>query len=85
VRVEGQLVLNSIFDILAAARDGFGFAHLPEDLVRHDVADGRLRQVLATWCTPWTGYHLYYPSRRQSSPAFALLVDALRYRGETDV
>ncbi len=85
VRVEGQLVLNSIFDILAAARDGFGFAHLPEDLVRHDLADGRLRQVLATWCAPWTGYHLYYPSRRQSSPAFALLVDALRYRGETDV
>jgi len=80
VRVEGQLVFNSIFDVLDAALNGFGLGHVPEDLARHHLADGRLKQVLQEWCPPWTGYHLYYPSRRQSSPAFALLVDALRYR-----
>ncbi|WP_234732347.1 LysR family transcriptional regulator [Acidocella facilis] len=80
VRVEGQLVFNSIFDVLEAALCGFGLAHMPEDLARPYLADGRLKQVLSEWCPPWTGYHLYYASRRQSSPAFALLVDALRYR-----
>jgi DNA-binding transcriptional LysR family regulator len=80
VRVEGQLVFNSIFDILEAARAGFGLAHVPEDLAKPYLAKGHLKQVLEDWCPPWSGYHLYYPSRRQSSPAFALLVDALRYR-----
>ena len=53
---------------------------MPEDLVQRYLADGRLKRVLEDWCQPYSGYHLYYQSRRQSSPAFALLVDALRYR-----
>jgi DNA-binding transcriptional LysR family regulator len=80
VRVEGQLVFNSLALILNAALAGFGLAYLPEDFVRPHVADGRLSIVLDEWCPPFSGYHLYYPSRRQLSPAFALLVDALRYR-----
>jgi DNA-binding transcriptional LysR family regulator len=79
-RVEGQLVFNSVFSVLDAAVAGFGLAYVPEDLARPHLAKGRLRQVLDDWCPSWPGYHLYYPSRRQSSSAFALLVDALRYR-----
>jgi DNA-binding transcriptional LysR family regulator len=81
VRVEGQLTFNSIALILGAALDGFGLAYLPEGQMRAHLADGRLVRVLADWCPPFPGYHLYYPSRRQPTPAFALLVDALRYRG----
>jgi DNA-binding transcriptional LysR family regulator len=81
VRVEGQLVFNSIFQVLNAAVAGFGLAHMPEDLAQPYLARGHLVQVLEDWCPTWPGYHLYYPSRRQSSPAFALLVDALRHRG----
>lgn len=81
VRVEGQLVFNGIFQILDAALAGFGLAHVPEDLARPHLARGRLQRVLEDWCPPWSGYHLYYPSRRQPSAAFALLVDALRHRG----
>jgi DNA-binding transcriptional LysR family regulator len=81
VRVEGQLVFNNISLRLNAALAGFGLAYLPEDQVQTHLADGRLIRVLADWCPPFSGYHLYYPSRRQSSAAFALLVDALRYRG----
>jgi DNA-binding transcriptional LysR family regulator len=80
VHVEGQLVFNSTFQMLNAALEGFGLAYVPEDLVEAHVARGRLVRVLEDWCPPFSGYHLYYPSRRQSSPAFALLVDALRYR-----
>ena len=80
VRVEGQIVLNSIFQVLDAAVDGFGLAYVPEDLAEPHLKNGRLIRVLDEWCPPWPGYHLYYPSRRQPSPAFALLVDALRYR-----
>jgi DNA-binding transcriptional LysR family regulator len=80
VRVEGRLVFNSIFGVLDAAVAGFGLAHVPEDLARTYLAKGRLQQVLEDWSPRWPGYHLYYPSRRQSSPAFSLLVDALRYR-----
>jgi DNA-binding transcriptional LysR family regulator len=80
VRVEGQLVFNSVFPILDAAMAGFGLAYVPEDLAQPYLAKGRLKRVLEEWCPAWSGYHLYYPSRRQSSPAFALLVDALRYR-----
>jgi DNA-binding transcriptional LysR family regulator len=80
VRVEGQLVFNDVFQIVDAALAGFGLAYLPEDLVQPYLAKGRLKRVLEEWCAPWSGYHLYYPSRRQSSAAFALLVDALRYR-----
>ncbi|PWC38792.1 LysR family transcriptional regulator [Azospirillum sp. TSO22-1] len=81
VRVDGQLVFNSIFHILNAAVAGFGLAHMPEDLAKPHVEAGRLQRVLEDWCPSWSGYHLYYPSRRQSSPAFALFVDALRHRG----
>ena len=84
VHVEGQLVFNGTFQMLNAALDGFGLAYLPEDLVQSHLAKGRLTRVLEDWCPPFSGLHLYYPSRRQSSPAFALLVDALRYRGATD-
>ncbi len=80
VRVDSQLVFNSTPLILKAALDGLGLAYLPEDRVRPFLEDGRLVRVLADWCLPFSGYHLYYPSRRQQSPAFALLVDALRYR-----
>jgi DNA-binding transcriptional LysR family regulator len=81
VRVEGQLVFNSTFQMLNAALAGFGLAYVPADLAQPHVAEGRLKRVLEDWSPPFPGYHLYYPSRRQSSPAFALLVDALRYRG----
>ena len=80
VRVEGQLVFNDIFQILDAAVAGFGLAYVPEDVAQPHLAKGRLKRVLEGWCAPWSGYHLYYPSRRQSSAAFALLVDALCYR-----
>ena len=80
VRVDGQLVLNNIGLRMDAVRAGLGLAYLPEDEVANDLADGRLVQVLDDWCAPFPGYHLYYPSRRQVAPAFAVLVDALRSR-----
>jgi DNA-binding transcriptional LysR family regulator len=80
VRVEGQLTFNGTFEMLNAALSGFGLAYVPEDLVQPHLAKGRLKRVLEDWCQSYSGYHLYYPSRRQSSAAFALLVDALRYR-----
>ena len=80
VRVEGQLVFNGIFQVLDAALAGFGLAFVPDDLAQPHLAKGRLKRVLADWCPLFPGYHLYYPSRRQASPAFALLVDALRDR-----
>lgn len=63
-----------------AALAGFGLAYLPEDSVMAHIAEGRLVRVLADWCPPYPGYHLYYPSRRQPTPAFALLVETLGYR-----
>ncbi len=81
VRVEGQLVLNDVDMIVTAAEGGFGIAFLPEDHFRESLKAGRLVRVLEDWCSPFPGYHLYYPSRRQMTPAFALLVEALRYRG----
>jgi DNA-binding transcriptional LysR family regulator len=81
VRVEGQLVFNTAGLLLEAAVAGFGLAYLPEEQVQAYLDDGRLIRVLADWCPPFPGYHLYYPSRRQTTPAFALLVDALRHRG----
>ena len=80
VRVEGQLVFNNTSLRLNAALAGFGLAYLPEDQVQTHLAAGRLVQVLEDWCPPFAGYHLYYPSRRQHTPAFAVLVDALRFR-----
>jgi DNA-binding transcriptional LysR family regulator len=81
VRVDGRLVFNTSLMALEAAVAGYGLAYLLEDRVQACLADGRLVQMLADWCPPFSGYHLYYPSRRQPTPAFALLVDALRYRG----
>jgi DNA-binding transcriptional LysR family regulator len=79
VRVEGQFVFGTTALILKAALSGFGLAYLPEDQVSEFLEGGRLVRVLADWCPPFSGYHLYYPSRRQPTPAFTLLVNALRY------
>ena len=81
VRVEGQLVFNNIAMRIDAVLKGLGLAYMPEDLVQAYVEQGRLVRVLSDWCPPFSGYHLYYPSRRQTSPAFALFRDALRYAG----
>ena len=80
VRVEGQFAFNATGQILKAALAGCGLAYVPESLVQR-ISPGRLKRVLEDWCLPYSGYHLFYPSRRQSSAAFALVVDALRYRG----
>lgn len=81
VRVEGQMVFNNIAMRLDAVRRGLGLAYMPDDLVREDIANGKLVPVLEDWCAPFPGYHLYYPNRRHASPAFSLVVEALRYRG----
>ncbi len=80
VHVEGQLISNGTSQMLSAAIAGLGLAYVPEDLAQPHLAKGRLKRVLEDWCPPFSGYHLYYPSRRQLTPAFALLVEALRYR-----
>jgi len=80
VHVEGQLVFNGTFQMLNAALAGSGLAYVPEDVAQPHLSKGRLKRVLADWCPPYSGYHLYYPSRRQPTPAFSLLVDTLRYR-----
>src|SRR5256885_2316827 len=81
VRVEGQFTFNTTGQLLNAALAGCGLAYVPEGLVEAHVAKSRLRRVLADWCPPYSGYHLYYPSRRQPSAAFNLVVEALRHRG----
>jgi DNA-binding transcriptional LysR family regulator len=81
VRVEGPLIFNGSYQILNAALAGFGLAYVPEDLTQPYLAKGRLKRVLEDWCPPFSGYHLYYPSRRQTTQSFALLVEALRHRG----
>jgi DNA-binding transcriptional LysR family regulator len=81
VRVEGQLFFSTTTQMLHAALAGLGLAYLPEGLVQPHISKGRLIRVLEDWCPPYPGYHLYYPSRRQPSAAFALLVEALRHRG----
>lgn len=78
VRVDGPLIYNTSPPQVDAAVAGLGVALLPEDEVAAPLADGRLVRVLEEWCSPFEGYHLYYPSRRQPSPAFALVVQALR-------
>jgi len=80
VRVNGQIICNGSAAIVSASLLGLGIAYVPEDMVRAHVAEKRLMRVLSDWCPHFPGYHLYYPSRRQASPAFALLVEALRYR-----
>jgi DNA-binding transcriptional LysR family regulator len=78
VRVDGQATFNSTPHLVLAALDGLGIAFLPEDEFEPHIREGRLVRVLQDWCPPFSGYHLYYPSRRQHSPAFSLVVDALR-------
>jgi DNA-binding transcriptional LysR family regulator len=80
VRVEGQLVFNGAEALLKASLKGLGLAYLTEGHVQPYLSSGQLIRVLSDWCPPFSGYHLYYPSRRQPSPAFSLLVEALRYR-----
>lgn len=80
VHVEGQLTFNTTPPVIQAALDGLGVAFLPEDEVVAEIEEERLVRVLEDWCPPFPGYYLYYPSRRQPSPAFALVVEALRYR-----
>jgi len=80
VRVEGQLTFNATAQMINAALSGLGLTYVPEGLVQTHIAKGRLKRVLEDWCPPFSGYHLWYPSRRQSSAAFALVVEALRYR-----
>ena len=80
VRVDGQLTLNGTKQMLNAALEGFGLAYVPDDVARPHVIKRRLTRVLEDWCPPFPGYHLYYPSRRHLTPAFSLLVEALRHR-----
>ena len=79
VRVDGQLILNSLPQRIDAAENGLGLAYVPQDAVQDALAKGRLVGVLEAWCPAFTGYHLYYPSRRQHTTAFALLIAALRH------
>jgi DNA-binding transcriptional LysR family regulator len=80
VRVEGQLIFNTTVQMLNAALAGLGLAYVPEGMAQPHLTRGRLKRILEDWCLPYPGYHLWYPSRRQSSAAFALLVEALRFR-----
>ena len=81
MRPEGRLAFNTINLALDTALSGLGLAYLPEDVVGKHLAKGQLVSVLADWSITMSGYHLYYPSRRQQTPAFLLLVETLRYRG----
>ncbi|SNT25610.1 LysR substrate binding domain-containing protein, partial [Sphingomonas laterariae] len=80
VRVEGQFTCDDVQTNIDAAIDGLGLVCLPNDTVERALGEGHLVRVLEDWCPPFPGYHLYYPSRRQHSPAFNLLVEALRWR-----
>jgi len=82
VKVKGPLVFNSIMHVLNAALDGIGLAYVPEYLAAPHLANGRLHMLLPDWCPYFEGFHLYYPNRRQASPAFLALVEALRYRSQ---
>ncbi|MBJ6555709.1 LysR family transcriptional regulator [Enterobacter hormaechei] len=79
VRVDGQLILNSLPQRIDAAENGLGLAYVPEDAVQDALAEGRLVRVLEAWCPAFAGYHLYYSSRRQHTSAFSLLIAALRH------
>src|SRR4051795_10974817 len=80
VRVEGQLTCNGTAQLLKGALAGLGLAYVPEGMVEQHIAKGRLKRVLSEWCPPYSGYHLFYPSRRHPSAAFTAVVEALRYR-----
>ncbi|WPE26372.1 HTH-type transcriptional regulator PgrR [Pseudomonas hunanensis] len=80
VRVSGQITYNGVYQLVEAALDGFGLSYVPAELAAPHIAEGRLIHVLEDWSPSYPGFHLYYPSRRQASPAFALLLEELRYR-----
>jgi DNA-binding transcriptional LysR family regulator len=80
IRVEGQLAFTNSFDVLEATLDGFGLSYMAEEIVRPYLEQGRLVRILEEYCPYWDPYYLYYPSRRQASPAFVALVEALRHR-----
>jgi DNA-binding transcriptional LysR family regulator len=80
VRVEGQMTCNGAKQMLTAALTGLGLAYIPQEMAEPHLTKGRLKRVLADWCQPYSGYHLFYPSRRQSSAAFSLVLEALRHR-----
>ncbi len=81
VRVDGQLTFNTIYPVVDAALAGYGIGYVPEDLVHRHIEEGRLETVLEDWSPPFPGYYLYYPHRRQASPAFNVILEALRYSG----
>ncbi|RYE40029.1 MAG: LysR family transcriptional regulator [Hyphomicrobiales bacterium] len=81
VKGEGQLVFNSTLHVLNSSLDGMGLGYVPEQLAAPYIADGRLKRVLKSWCPTFQGFHLYYPNRRQTSPAFSAFVEAVRYQG----
>jgi len=80
VRVDGQVTVNGMYQMINAALDGAGLAFVPEEMIRHHVATGRLRSVMADCCPEFPGLHIFYPSRRESSRAMSVVVDALRFR-----
>lgn len=82
VKCDGQLVFNSIMHMMNGAIDGIGLAYVPEALAEPYIADGRLKQILTEWCPYFQGFHLYYPNRRQTSPAFTAFVEAMRYHNQ---
>ena len=82
VRVNGQLTFNTSDHVVDAALAGLGIVFLPEEEFGSHIREGRLVRVLESWCHPFPGYYLYYPSRKQPSPAFSLVVDALRMNGK---
>jgi DNA-binding transcriptional LysR family regulator len=75
------MTFNGVTQILNAAIDGYGLGFIPEGLAKSDIEAGRVVQVLDDWCPAYPGYHLYYPSRRQPSAAFRVVLEALRDRG----
>ena len=80
MRVEGQLIFSSSPPMLAAALDGAGLAYVPRGLAEPHFKAGQLVEVLGDWSPSFPGYHIYYPSRRQTTPAFAIILEALRHR-----
>jgi DNA-binding transcriptional LysR family regulator len=80
VRVEGSWTFNCVYPVVEAALAGFGLAYMPEELARPHIKSGRLHAVLKDWCPTFPGLHIFFASRRQSSPALSLIVEALRYR-----
>lgn len=81
VKVEGQLIFNNLASRIDAALSGMGIACVPEDTVKHHINEGRLESLLDEWCEPFSGYYLYYPSRKQHTAAFSKLIEAVRYKG----